>query len=89
MEQHFMQRLLRRAKSRIHSPKNMPAIRITEYNGGIYSLDNRRLEAFQRAGVDIPYKKVDYSSLSDFEKSKFQTTNNGTSVRIRTGGGGL
>ncbi|MGS2765216.1 hypothetical protein [Sinomicrobium sp. M5D2P9] len=41
------------------------------------------LKAFQDAGVDIKYEKVDYNSLSKEDLEKFTTTNGGTSIRVR------
>ena len=37
-------------------PSSIPAVRIVERNGQIFTLDNRRLHAFQQAGVEIPSK---------------------------------
>lgn len=51
----------------------------------IHTLDNRRLYAFQqayyRAGVEIPYQKLD--SVSKNQLFKFTTQNNGESIVIR------
>ncbi len=69
------------------SANDVPAIRITEKDGKIFSLDNRRLKAFQDAGVDINYEKVDYNSLSKKDLNKFTTTNNGSSIQVRSQNG--
>nr|WP_281422305.1 RHS repeat-associated core domain-containing protein [Arthrospiribacter ruber] len=64
-------------------PLSVDPIRIVERNGEIFTLDNRRLKAFQEAGVDIPFQKVNLDSLPKRELEKFTTTNNGESIRIR------
>ncbi|GAB5410182.1 MAG: hypothetical protein BalsKO_25470 [Balneolaceae bacterium] len=64
-------------------PSSIPSIKIVEKDGIIYTLDNRRLKAFQDAGVNINYEKVDYNSLSKNELKKFTTENEGTSIRVR------
>jgi hypothetical protein len=37
-------------------PEDIPPIRLVERNGMLYTIDNRRLEAFRRAGVEVPYR---------------------------------
>ncbi|MBZ9731335.1 DUF6443 domain-containing protein [Salegentibacter sp. JZCK2] len=64
-------------------PSSIPAVRITNKDGKIYTLDNRRLKAFQDAGIEVNYQKVDYSSLPKSELRKFTTTNGGESIKIR------
>ena len=56
-------------------------IRIVEKDGLIYSLDNRRLKAFQDAGLPIQYEKLD--NIPENELRKFTTKNEGVSVRVR------
>ena len=63
------------------SQKDIPAIRIVEKDGKIFSLDNRRLNAFQEAGVDISFKKLD--NIPRKEHRKFSTKNEGESIEIR------
>ncbi|MEL6864455.1 MAG: polymorphic toxin-type HINT domain-containing protein, partial [Bacteroidota bacterium] len=41
------------------SPDDIPAIRIVKKDGLIYTLDNRRLYSFQKAGIPIKYQKLD------------------------------
>ena len=65
------------------NPNDIPAIRITSKDGQIFSLDNRRLKAFQDAGVDVNFKKVDFNTLPKRELNKFTTTNGGNSIRVR------
>ena len=63
---------------------DIPAIRIFEKDGVIYSLDNRRLYAFQQAGVEIKYTWATPEEIA-VEAWKFTTTNGGTSVVVRGG----
>ncbi len=63
-------------------PKDIPPIRLTERNGQLFSLDNRRLEAFKRAGVDAPYRLATPQE-SVKGAAKFSTSNGGTSIKIR------
>jgi RHS repeat-associated protein len=61
----------------------IPALRVVEMNGKLYSLDNRRLEAFRRAGVAVRFEVV---SLADVQKEfakKFTTNNDGASASTR------
>lgn len=64
-------------------PSSVPAIRIVEKDGKIFTLDNRRLKAFQDAGVPINFQKVDFDNLPKKELDKFTTQNEGISIRIR------
>ncbi|XBB67848.1 polymorphic toxin-type HINT domain-containing protein [Nocardioides sp. WV_118_6] len=66
------------------SPGDIPPIRILERNGSLFTLDNRRLAAFQEAGVDIPYRMATPGEIAS-EKWKFTTRTGGTSIRIRGG----
>jgi hypothetical protein len=66
-------------------PMDLPPIEVVRYKGLLWSLDNRRLYAFQRAGVAVRYKIV---SLRDPRIAKkfrnhFTTDNHGTSVRVK------
>jgi hypothetical protein len=67
------------------SPTSIPAIRIVAKDGSIFTLDNRRLQAFQQAGVSVPYQKLE--SIPQSEMFKFKDYNsgktNGTSVKVR------
>lgn len=67
-------------------PGSVPPIRVFERNGQWFSLDNRRLVAFQQAGVDVPYRLATPAEVAA-EAWKVTTTNGGTSIRIRDGGG--
>jgi hypothetical protein len=64
---------------------DIPVIRVVDYNGQVFTLDNRRLVAFQSAGVDsVP---VQFVSLGDAEIAKkfidrFNPVNNGMNIVI-------
>ncbi|MCP1307952.1 RHS repeat domain-containing protein [Paenibacillus tyrfis] len=67
-------------------PKDIPEIRVFEKDGNLYSLDNRRLYAFQQANVNVRYRLATESEVSA-QMWKMTTKNNGTSIRIRGGSG--
>ncbi len=63
------------------SPSTIAPIRIVERRGKIFTLDNRRLYAFQQAGVSVPFHRLD--AVPRRELRKFTTNNNGTSIFVR------
>jgi RHS repeat-associated protein len=69
-------------RSGLIKPTDVPAIRLVERDGQLFSLDNRRLEAFRRAGVEVPYRMATPQEVAD-EAWKFTTQNGGVSIRIR------
>ena len=64
------------------SPHDVPPIRIFEWQDLFFTLDNRRLEPFRRAGVDIPVRMATPQEIAE-EAWKFTTQNAGISVCIR------
>ena len=62
-------------------PFSIEPIRIVEKDSMIFTLDNRRLKAFQDAGVEIPYVRL--NRIPGGEKFKFTTKNDGISIMIR------
>lgn len=62
-------------------PSTIQPIRIIEKDGQIYTLDNRRLYAYQQAGIDIPYQKLDH--IPKRELFKFSIENEGISIILR------
>lgn len=64
------------------SAKDIPAVRLVEREGRLFTLDNRRLEAFRRAGVDIPTRMATPEESAN-EAWKFTTKNGGVSIDIR------
>ncbi len=61
---------------------DVPAIRLVERDNVLFTLDNRRLEAFRRAGVEAPYRMATPAETAA-ESWKFTTHNGGTSIRVR------
>lgn len=63
-------------------PEDVPPLRLVEREGKFFTLDKRRLEAFRRAGVAIPWRMATSEEV-DAEAWKFTTTNDGISVKVR------
>jgi hypothetical protein len=61
---------------------DLPPLRLVEKDGLFFTLDNRRLEAFRRAGVAIPWRMATADEVAA-EAWKFTTTNHGVSARVR------
>ena len=60
-------------------------IRVVEYEGNLYSLDNRRLAAFKLLDIDVPVLIEDLSNpaiQAEFAR-KFSTITDGLSILIR------
>ncbi len=64
--------------------KNVPPIRLVRCGNDLFTLDNRRLEAFRRAGIDVPVRMASQQEASD-ERWKLTTRNRGRSIRVRGG----
>ena len=62
-------------------PSTIPPIRIVVKDGKVFTLDNRRLRAFQEAGIDIPFERLD--SIPKSELFKFTTKTDGVDIIIR------
>ncbi len=63
-------------------PDDVPPLRLVLRDGVYFTLDNRRLEAFRRAGVPIPWRLATPKEAAA-EAWKFTTTNGGVSIRVR------
>ncbi|RMH87396.1 hypothetical protein EBB59_13095 [Lysobacter pythonis] len=63
------------------NPASIEPVRIVQRDGKVFTLDNRRLHSFERAGINITYQKLD--KIPRRELFKFTTTNDGTSILIR------
>jgi len=63
-------------------PEEVSPLRLVEKDGLLFTLDNRRLEAFRRAGVPIPWRMATPEEAAT-QQWKFTTTNHGISVRVR------
>jgi hypothetical protein len=68
-------------------PGDVPAIRVFEQNGQWFTLDNRRLQAFRQAGVDVPFRLATTEEILEASRhGKFNSPDGGLSIRIRGGG---
>jgi hypothetical protein len=63
-------------------PEEVAPIRLFEREGKLFTLDNRRLEAFRRAGMHVPYRMATPEEVRE-ESWKFTTRNQGVSIRVR------
>jgi hypothetical protein len=63
-------------------PENVPPIRLVDRDGLLFTLDNRRLWAFQQAGLDVPCVMATPAEVAS-EAWKFTTRNGGISIGIR------
>lgn len=54
--------------------KQIPAIRLVEQDGLLFTLDNRRLAAFSAAGRQIPYRMATAKEIAAEWTRKFTTT---------------
>ncbi|MBB5037929.1 hypothetical protein [Prosthecobacter dejongeii] len=61
---------------------SVPPIRIFDKDGLMFTLDNRRLAAFQKAEVKVPYRIATSEEVAKDAK-KFTTTNEGKSVEFK------
>jgi RHS repeat-associated protein len=64
------------------NPMDVAPIRLVERDGLLYTLDNRRLFAFQEAGIAVPYRWAREQEIIQ-EIWKFTTTNDGISIVVR------
>jgi hypothetical protein len=64
------------------SPDAVPPIQLMKKGAVWYTLDNRRLEAFRRAGIDVPFRLATAKEIES-ESWKFTTINEGVSVKVR------
>jgi len=62
--------------------EDVEPIRLVHRNGKLYSLDNRRLEAFRRADAQIAHRMATPEEADEFDW-RFTSKNDGTSVRMR------
>jgi len=69
-------------------PTDIPAVRLVERQGKLISIDNRRLQAFRDAGVDIPTRMATPNEIQQaIRQGKFSAGElGGDTIRIRGGG---
>jgi hypothetical protein len=53
-------------------PEAVDPIMLVEWRGHIYSVDHRRLIAFRRAGISIPYIKTRFEDLSKGKQKRIK-----------------
>jgi RHS repeat-associated protein len=70
-------------KSGTISSDDFPQIRLVYRNGNLYTLDNRRLVAFQQAGLKSVKFRMATEAEAAAEGFKFTTVNEGQSIFIR------
>jgi hypothetical protein len=63
-------------------PTDLPKVRLTVRNGQLHTLDNRRLVAFQKAGVATPFRMATAEEAAS-EAWKFTTKDKGMSIIFR------
>lgn len=64
-------------------PEDVQPIRVFEKDGLTFTLDNRRLYAFQQAGVKIPTVRASPFEVASELTKKLTTTNEGISIVVR------
>jgi hypothetical protein len=62
---------------------SVPPIRLVEHEGSMFSLDDRRLIAFQEAGAPVPYRMATPREINRLWTEHFTTPNGGTSIQLR------
>src|SRR5687768_13099563 len=62
--------------------QDVEPIRILLRGGALWTLDNRRLEAFRRAGISVPYRLATMEEMEE-EGWKFTTQNDGATIILR------
>ncbi|MFJ5218724.1 RHS repeat-associated core domain-containing protein [Streptomyces sp. NPDC088354] len=62
-------------------PEDLPIVRLQYKNGNLHTLDNRRLVAFQKAGIQMPFRMATPEEVAA-ESWKFTTNNEGRSIVI-------
>ena len=66
-------------------PGSIEPIRLVERDGNLVSIDNRRLEAFRRAGVDVPTRMATPAEIQQaIQQGKFSAGElGGTTIKVR------
>ncbi len=63
-------------------PGEIPEIRLTVKDGNLFTLDNRRLVAFQKADMPVPFRMATSEEAAN-EAWKFTTVTDGKSILVR------
>ncbi|MFJ2632323.1 polymorphic toxin-type HINT domain-containing protein [Streptomyces sp. NPDC087422] len=69
-------------RSGYSKPEDLPTVRLQYKDGNLFSLDNRRLVAFQKAGIQMPFRMATPEEIAG-EAWKFTTKNDGASILIQ------
>lgn len=80
--------LIKGLKNGTISPDDVPAINVYKKNGIIYSLDNRRLYAFKKAGmsrINVKWVNTKDPKVAKEIGDKFTTITQGLSIIVRGG----
>jgi RHS repeat-associated protein len=76
--------LARDLKQGTVTPEQIPPVRLVNMNNHLASIDNRRVEAFRRAGMKIRVRPADARERwRAIVTGRFTTKNMGTSIRVR------
>jgi hypothetical protein len=59
------------------------SIRVTEYQGQFWTLDNRRLAAFKLLGQDVPVTIMKFADVAEEFWEKHTTVTNGLTIVVR------
>lgn len=74
--------LILKLKEGIITADDVDPIRIFEMNGKLMSIDNRRLYAFKKAGVNIRYR---WATKKEISSRRISTKDNGETIKVRKG----
>jgi hypothetical protein len=77
-----LQAVIEGLKNRDIAPESFPPIRLFQWEGHLFTLDNRRLYVFQQAGMPIHTLTLPARQFFP-ELWKFRTQNMGVSIRVR------
>lgn len=79
-----IQQLVDELKANPAKASTVEPIKVFQDRGVWYTLDNRRVVAFQKANVNVPYELASGEDIAAAkEAGKFSTTNDGVSIKIR------
>ena len=67
-------------------PEDIPAVRVTSLNGGVWSIDHRRLVAARLAGVPVRFQKAMAESLAKEIRRKATSKDEGMAIVLKPKG---
>jgi len=77
----YISDVARRLREGNIEPESFPPIRLVQRDNNLFTLDNRRLVAFQMAGVDVPFRMATEEEIGR-EAFKFTTQNGGREIQL-------